>query len=580
MTTTLRGSLVLLAAALLTTGCEAEIITEPGPDEPAPSDPVEPVEPADAVDQVDLVLVVDGSINMAQKQAVLAPSVRRLVSELVNPACVDAQGGALPEEQQPSDGLAPCPAGSARLHAPVLDLHLGVISSNLGDLGSGACSSPALQYPDDHGRLVARGPGGAPAATYANLGFLKWDPLAQASPAGEADLATFLDQAVGLILGVGDLGCGYEMPLEASYRFLSDPEPYASLVEEGGQLVKSGVDQQLLSQRAALLRPRSFVGVILLSDEDDCSLDPSAQAHLLLGAPFYRATSACVDDPSDACCTSCGLASPEGCASPDPACQQPLYSPPEDHQNLKCWDQKRRYGVEFRYPTARYVNALSAAEIDPASSSLQVVVGGPRQANPLFAGGRSASQVALATVVGVPWQDLVVDPSNPESDLKTSSAMEADGTWAWIVGDTPLDPFMVASVDPRDGVSPAVGEPVAGDNSINGGDRSIEADDLQYACTFALAEPQPGGYDCLDCTEASCDDPLCAGTTQIAGKAYPGQRQLEVVRGLGDGGVAGSICPAALSAGEPLSPGRLTGSRDYDKPLRALSLRAAALLRD
>lgn len=85
------------------------------------------------------------------------------------------------------------------------------------------------------------------------------------------------------MLGVDELGCGYEMPLEATYRFLVDPEPYEALVEEDGLLVESGVDQAILEQRAAFVRPDSFLGIVLLSDEDDCSLDPMTQGAAAAG---------------------------------------------------------------------------------------------------------------------------------------------------------------------------------------------------------------------------------------------------------------------------------------------------------
>jgi hypothetical protein len=56
-----------------------------------------------------------------------------------------------------------------------------------------------------------------------------------------------------------------------------------------------------------------------------------------------------------------------------------------------------------------------------------------------------------------------------------------------------------------------------------------------------------------DCRDASSDDPLCdadpatgARTLQSRGKAYPGLRQLEVLKGLGEQGIVGSVCPAQL----------------------------------
>ena len=436
---TIHAPLWMVTVGFCAAGC-GEPTSDPGP-QPHVSE----IDTVPTVDKVDLLLVVDNSISMADKQAILAPSVRRLLTSLINPPCVDGSGS--PSATQPAGPSEACPAGFSRASEPVDDLHVGIISSSLGDLGTGACGQLSLLYPDDKAHLLARGPGGGVVETYRDLGFLAWDPNGELSPPGESDFEALLQKAEQMILGVDEVGCGYEMPLEATYRFLADPDPYEELVKgHDGTLTRVGTDDVLLAQRAAFIRPDSFVGVVLLSDENDCSIDVATQGHMLFGAPFYRPTSACATDPNDPCCTSCGLPTPEGCAA-DPACDTPRYTQGEDHQNLKCWDQKRRYGVEFRYPTARYVNALSSPTIDPANPDL--APGETSVSNPLFASGRHVQHVSLTAIVGVPWQDLVVNPSDPTSALKTTSQMEADGTWSWIVGDAPADPFMVQSVVPR-----------------------------------------------------------------------------------------------------------------------------------
>jgi hypothetical protein len=360
------------------------------------------------------------------------------------------------------------------------------------------------------------------------------------------------------------------MPLEAMTRFLVDPAPYDSLTAgNDGLLARNGVDTVLLQQRADFIRPDSLVSVVMLADENDCSMDVSAQGYLTLGqAPFYKSTSACEIDPNDACCTSCALPVPAGCA-PDPACgvqgtaQAAQYTASEDHPNLRCWDQKRRYGIDFRYPIERYTNALSLAAIDPSVSSLAPSGGGV--ANPLFAGGRPASFVSFTAIVGVPWQDLATNPNDPESPNKTTSQMEADGTWAAILEGG--DPFMIESVAARSGTNPATGASVSADNAINGGDRlAIPGDDLQYTCIFGLEEAVANGPDCgASCVEQSCDDPLCNGAEQIGAKAYPGVRQLSLVRSLGDRGIAGSICPSDMPVGAP--PVQTTRVQGYDQPM-------------
>jgi len=118
----------------------------------------------------------------------------------------------------------------------------------------------------------------------------------------------------------------------------------------------------------------------------------------------------------------------------------------------------------------------------------------------------------------------------------------------------------------RAGENPITGEPMAtpatpNANSINGHDRSIpDKNDLQYACIFPLL---PGtARDCAaacalengcDCIDPGNDDPLCdvepdkgTPTRQARGKAYPGLRQLGVLKGLEDQGIVGSVCPAQL----------------------------------
>lgn len=543
-----------------------------------PSDPVAEAPQPIVAEKVDLLLVVDNSISMADKQAILAPSAVKLVRDLTDPPCLDANGARLPDADQPASPADACPAGSARASSPVSDLRVGVISSSLGALTANQCDSAVDADPskNDGARLLTRGPGGVVVPTYQNLGFLAWDPAAIQSPPGDTVIEDFEDKLAALITGVGEVGCGYEMPLEAMARFLVDPAPYQSLANEEGFLVAQGVDTVLLEQRASFLRPDSLVSVILLADENDCSVNVSSQGYLAFDSPaFYKSTSVCQADPNDACCTSCALQPPAGCA-PDPACgaqgtsQAAKYDVSEDHPNTRCWDQKRRYGIDFRYPVARYTNALTQPLIDPSQPDLAAAEG-QGVANPLFAGDRPIELVSLTTIVGVPWQDVAIDPTNPASPIKTSSQMEYDGSWAWLVEG--VDPFMRESIGARTGTNPATGEDVSVANGINGGERTVPGnEDLQYACIFGLEAAIPNGPDCSGCVDASCDEPLCDGETQIAAKAYPGVRQLSVVRSLGDRGIAGSICPGALTT-DPMQGGPSVRSTGYDPPIVELESR-------
>ena len=206
--------------------------------------------------------------------------------------------------------------------------------------------------------------------------------------------------------------------------------------------------------------------------------------------------------------------------------------------------------------------------------------------NPLFVTApgspiRPQSSIYLAGIVGVPWQDIADDVSQTGPGLRylSPSELEARGRWNVIVGDPasnqpPLDPFMQESTAPRSGKNPVTGEAIAPatsqnptENEINGHEQvDVDGTDLQYACTFALSNPMPcadtGSCDCHSADSELGDDlgrnrPLCqpptggpAETKQYFGKAYPGLRPLEVLRGIGESAIVASICPKVLKEGE------------------------------
>jgi hypothetical protein len=569
-----------------------------------------------SVEAIDLLLMIDNSRTMADKQAILASAVPDLVERLVNPRCIDAISSApLPHAEQPQGPLAPCPAGALREFAPVLDIHIGVITSSLGGHGSDSCpdeeknvtacaSGETNTTNDDKGHLISRKSAcqGGVLPTYDGKGFLAWDPAGKLSPPGESqvgdpDGAPGLVPAIrDLVIGAGQVGCGYESQLESWYRFLVDPTPYDHIeIDSSFKAAPIGVDETLLRQRADFLRPRSVLAIVMLTDEDDCSIKEYGQFYLAAqlrdlenpNKQFYlpRARAVCEIDPNDACCTSCDLAAPAGCLPPeeDPSCQLGPSTQKNDSMNLRCWDQKRRFGVDFLYGTDRYVKALTEPTVQDRSGN---VVSNPifTNPNPDDADGRvrDPSLVVLAGIVGVPWQDIARDPADLAKGFKNAGELDAKGasghsTWDVILGDPaanvrPLDPHMIATPDARSGVNPITGTALAppgspsGADPINGheytvgvkGGVFVAQDDLQYACIFDL--PPDAQRHCFgsnlvscDCTETGNDNPLCepdptnpndpsARTLQVRAKAYPGLRHLAVLKGLGPQGVVASVC--------------------------------------
>jgi hypothetical protein len=562
------------------------------------------------VDKLDILLAIDNSRSMADKQQILSLALGDLVESLANPPCIDPATGAA--KVQPAGPLDVCPEGTQRWFWPITDIHVGVVTSSIGGHGADFCPEQETQNGcpsgaintsnNDHGHLINRtdpcsATGKVP--TYQDQGFLDWDPQAQQSPPGETQTDAFTKHIKDLVIGAGQVGCGYESQMESWYRFLVDPEPYQSISvvgSDGGAAVPAGKDDTLLAQRKAFLRPDSMLAILMLSDEDDCSTkeygqfylaaqqkdpsNPSRDFHLPL------ATKICETNPADACCVSCAQTMPAGC-SDDLAITGcgGVRDPKTDDLNLRCWDQKRRFGIDFLYPIDRYVEGLTSAQIPNRS--------GQMVDNPLYvnldperypsAPARDPGLVVLTGIVGVPWEDLTRRDANgiPDMNLGYKSAVELarqeNGytTWDVILGKpesnvAPLDPHMIASTSPRTGTNPITGtsmapttaavgaDPISGHEYTVGTQNGVQVmpNDLQYACIWPLAEARDctlGGA--CDCTDPKNDNPLCEPdpahnnnrTLQMRAKAYPGLRHLQLLRELGPQGVVASICPYQLN---------------------------------
>jgi len=533
------------------------------------------------IDKIDLLFMIDNSRSMGDKQTLLAKAVPKLVDRLVVPRCVSEAGSA---HQRLSVNEA-CPAGSSPEFRAVSDIHVAIITSSLGDHGAtnGSCGDAAPG--NDRAWLM---PTVRPnLASYNQSGFLAWDPLQKLSPTGERDAARLGQHFGAMVEAASELGCGYEASLEAWYRFLVDPEPPLEVVVDpvNNNSVARGLDTTLLAQRSAFLRPDSLVAIVMLTDENDCSVRDDGAGYLVGNGekPMPRASSACAVDPNHPCCSDCTGFRPvaPGCPSldSDPACLGggDHLAEAEDHPNLRCATHKRRFGFDFLYPTSRYVEALTSAKVPRRSDG--ALVDNPLFRAPPGKSPRLKENVYLAGIVGVPWQDVADDASQKGPGLRYLAPKElsASGRWDVMLGDpqknvAPSDPFMHESSAPRSGQNPVTGDPIVAETSldpraspINGHEQvDLDQSDLQYACTFALPEPEPCSGETCDCNgPATGNDlprnrPLCqppAGgqpeSTQYFGKAYPGLRALEVLKGIGDSAIVASICPKVLTVGQP-----------------------------
>ncbi len=245
-----------------------------------------------------------------------------------------------------------------------------------------------------------------------------------------------------MVLGVGQVGCGYESQMESWYRFLVDPAPYETITVQNSKVVTAGVDTLLLQQRAKFLRPDSLLAILMLSDEDDCSVKESSYFYLATNSSALpRARKECETNPNDPCCKSCALA--QGTCPDDQECKDHpfLDVSMEDKSNLRCFDQKRRFGIDFLYPVDRYTQALTSSLVPDRSGNLVP--------NPIFSdldpsddvtAVRDPGLVVIAGIVGVPWQDIARDPTNLSLGFKTATELDqplgnGGNGWDYILGD-------------------------------------------------------------------------------------------------------------------------------------------------
>jgi hypothetical protein len=171
---------------------------------------------------LDVLFVIDNSPSMAAHQQHLVAALPRLIQGLRS----DALDGDLP------------------------DLHLGVISADLG--GGGAAAPLSCQGDGDGGRLLARAPHlGCQAPTDPWIAYVDYETNV---PGADRHPLVAIPQAFACIGQLPSYGCVFEQPLEAARRAL-DPA---------------------LGLNPGFVRDRAFLLVVLVTDEDDCSArDPS-----------------------------------------------------------------------------------------------------------------------------------------------------------------------------------------------------------------------------------------------------------------------------------------------------------------
>ena len=170
---------------------------------------------------LDLIFVIDNSVSMAPKQAKLAEQFPKLIAGL----------------KDPISGKYP-------------DLRVGFLSSDLGTGYSDTCSP---QY-GDRGLFQMKEPNLSTCGANPGAKWLETDTDGMGNFTGD-----FTKVFACLAEGMGQVGCGFEQPLQSlNYAFLVDQRDSA-----GNTL---GVSVR------PFLRPYAQLGIVLLTDEDDCSM--------------------------------------------------------------------------------------------------------------------------------------------------------------------------------------------------------------------------------------------------------------------------------------------------------------------
>jgi hypothetical protein len=169
---------------------------------------------------VDLLVVVDNSNSMREEQAVLSAEFTDLVRGLVDPPDLD-------DDDVPD-------------YPPVTDLHVGVVSTDIGTGGHPVqtCDGPA----GDDGVLRDRPSGAIAGCAEEYPRFLEFT---------EVDDPAVLGADFECLATLGTGGCGFEQHLGAVHRALTAHG-------EG--------------PNAGFLRDGSVLAVLIVSDEDDCTV--------------------------------------------------------------------------------------------------------------------------------------------------------------------------------------------------------------------------------------------------------------------------------------------------------------------
>jgi hypothetical protein len=252
----LRWGLVIPALPLALWACNSHPLKEPKPNPQQETDFAILVSPER---EVDILFMVDNSPSMDPKQTRLASNFPNMINVL----------------QQ-------IPDGSGKKSLP--DVHIGVISSDMG-AGSDKIGQNCQRVLGDRGLLWGNDPnnpiasfapnadpnqGGHPVANPSGCGLhpgQRWISDI-ADPNGNGRIKNYdgniQDVFSCMATNVGTGGCGFEHQLQSTRVALNADYPDNT----------SATPNNINPENIGFLRPKGYLAIVLITDEDDCSADP------------------------------------------------------------------------------------------------------------------------------------------------------------------------------------------------------------------------------------------------------------------------------------------------------------------
>jgi len=196
----------------------------------------------DKIDKVDLLFMVDNSSSMQEEQIALSQQFKNIITVLTT-----GKRAGKPD------------------FTPATDLHLAVVSSDLGTAWAGVTGcTPA----GDDGVMQNQGRGAGCMPSYPR--FLSYDAKSSVPE------QTANDFACVAMLGTG--GCGFEQQLESSLKALwpaADGRAKFLGDGQGGMVLAHGDNDNGGFLRTDPIAGLSLLAIVLVTDEEDCSvLDP------------------------------------------------------------------------------------------------------------------------------------------------------------------------------------------------------------------------------------------------------------------------------------------------------------------